>query len=452
MSIFSPALIPAFVSGAAVVDDAEPADTTQQPDTTTTTQPTDSTEPVETSEALVDTTQPSESTAPVETAEPPASSEPTETSAPPETSEPTASLLPDCTPVVDGDGPVTLPAACSTTPPPATAANPPLPSGACGLRVTIVVDASASIDSGAVRSTLGAIVDALVDTGSTLAVVEFSSAADVRMGATAVEASSRDSFDGYIAGFSAGGSSNLGAGLAAAAAGSPDITVVVTDGVVNAGGANPGEELAFAVEQANQLKAAGSRIVAIGAGNTDSGTLAAISGPDAGSDYSVGGAEAIAASLGSAASDGCAPAVAAADVGILAGPNDFPNTAAITIPATGSANQMGPASPYPSSITVNAMTGLITDVDVLLFGVNHGIGQDIDMMLVGPNGQNIVVMSDVPSPGGRSITDADITFTRRCTVGARRRDCRCGDVSGRQTSVRQVPTRSRRRRRRQAHT
>ena len=334
-SILSSALIPAYVSGAAVVDTTEPTDTTQQPDstaTTTTTQPTDSTEPVETSEPLVETTRPPESTEPPETSEPPASSEPPETSAPPETSEPTESSLADCTPVIDGDGPVTLPAGCATTPPPATAANPPLPGGACGLRVTIVVDASASIDTGAVRSTLSAIVDALVDTGSTLAVVEFSSAADVRIGATPLDASSRDGFDGYIAGFSAGGSSNLGAGLAAAAAGSPDLTVVVTDGVVNAGGANPGAELAFAVEQANQLKAVGSRIVAIGVGNTDSATLAAISGPAAGSDYSVGGADAIVASLGSAASDGCAPAVAAADIGILAGPTDFPNTAAIAIP------------------------------------------------------------------------------------------------------------------------
>ena len=130
--------------------------------------------------------------------------------------------MPDCTPLVDGDGPLTLPEGCASIPPPATAANPPLPSGACGLRLTIVVDASASIDTGAVRSTLTAIVDALVDTGSTLAVVEFSSAADVRIGARPLDASSRDGFDAYIAGFSAGGgSSNLGAGLAAAAAGSP---------------------------------------------------------------------------------------------------------------------------------------------------------------------------------------------------------------------------------------
>ena len=333
--------------------------------------------------------------------------------------------------MVDGDGPVTLPAGCATTPPPATAANPPLPGGACGLRVTIVVDASASIDTGAVRSTLSAIVDALVDTGSTLAVVEFSSAADVRIGATPLDASSRDGFDGYIAGFSAGGSSNLGAGLAAAAAGSPDLTVVVTDGVVNAGGANPGEELAFAVEQANQLKAVGSRIVAIGVGNTDSATLAAISGPAAGSDYSVGGADAIVASLGSAASDGCAPAVvAAADIGILAGPTDFPNAGGDRDPRHRvSRTRSAPATPYPSSITVSGMTGLITDVDVLLFGVNHGIGQDIDMMLVGPNGQNIVVMSDVPTPGGFPINNANITFDDSATGrGAKRGDHRFADL------------------------
>ena len=67
------------------------------------------------------------------------------------------------------------------------------------------------------------------------------------------------------------------------------------------------------------------------------------------------------------------------------------------------------------------MTGLITDVDVLLFGVNHGIGQDIDMMLVGPNGQNIVVMSDVPSPGGFSISNANITFDDSAPSGCRTR-------------------------------
>ena len=86
-SILSSALIPAYVSGAAVVDTTEPTDTTQQPDSTstTTTQPTDSTEPVETSEPLVETPQQPESTEPVETTEPPTSSEPPETAAPPET-------------------------------------------------------------------------------------------------------------------------------------------------------------------------------------------------------------------------------------------------------------------------------------------------------------------------------------------------------------------------------
>ncbi len=242
----------------------------------------------------------------------------------------------------------------------------------CGLRVTIVVDASASIDASTVRAALSAIVDALVDTDSTLAVVEFSTTADVRIGATALDVSSRDSFDGYIAGFSPGGSSNLGAGLAAAAPGSPDLTLVVTDGVVNAGGATPADALPFAVQTANQLKAGGSRIVAVGVGNADTATLAAISGAAAGSDvarsdYSVGGADAIAASLNTAASDGCAPAVvAAADVGILAGPSDFPNTGAITSPPLPGA--VGPASPYPSSITVSGMTGLVNDVNVHLFG------------------------------------------------------------------------------------
>ena len=37
----------------------------------------------------------------------------------------------------------------------------------------------------------------------------------------------------------------------------------------------------------------------------------------------------------------------------------------------------------------------ITDVKVNLFGLSHGFPDDIDLLLVGPKGQNIVLMSDV---------------------------------------------------------
>jgi subtilisin-like proprotein convertase family protein len=58
-------------------------------------------------------------------------------------------------------------------------------------------------------------------------------------------------------------------------------------------------------------------------------------------------------------------------------------------PATGSL--------YPSTINVSGMTGTITHVDVSLNGVSHSFPDDIDVVLVGPGGQRVVLMSDVGS-------------------------------------------------------
>lgn len=66
----------------------------------------------------------------------------------------------------------------------------------------------------------------------------------------------------------------------------------------------------------------------------------------------------------------------------------FANTGAISIPNSGI------ASPYPSNISVVGVSGLITKVTVSLFGLTHTFPGDIDILLVGPAGQNIVLMSD----------------------------------------------------------
>lgn len=58
--------------------------------------------------------------------------------------------------------------------------------------------------------------------------------------------------------------------------------------------------------------------------------------------------------------------------------------------------------PYPSTMTVSGAQDRITDVDVLLNGVTHTSPSDIDLLLVGPAGQQATVMSDVGS-------DADIS-------------------------------------------
>ena len=75
------------------------------------------------------------------------------------------------------------------------------------------------------------------------------------------------------------------------------------------------------------------------------------------------------------------PVRAAAD-----GPTTFSNTDSIAIPATGSANQIGLASPYPSNISVSGMTGAVTKMTVTFHGLTHGALGDVDAMVVAPNG------------------------------------------------------------------
>ena len=70
----------------------------------------------------------------------------------------------------------------------------------------------------------------------------------------------------------------------------------------------------------------------------------------------------------------------------------FANRTAISIPDHGS------GSPYPSSIDVAGMSGAISKVVVKLNGLSHTYPGDIDILLVGPGGQNVMLMSDAGGP------------------------------------------------------
>lgn len=70
---------------------------------------------------------------------------------------------------------------------------------------------------------------------------------------------------------------------------------------------------------------------------------------------------------------------------ITTGPAD------VAVPGTGTT---GVAAPYPRAIPV-ADTGVVTDVDVVLGGVTHQHPDDLDVLLVSPTGQKVVLMSDV---------------------------------------------------------
>ena len=81
----------------------------------------------------------------------------------------------------------------------------------------------------------------------------------------------------------------------------------------------------------------------------------------------------------------------------------FTNPAPITIPAPG--DDQGPGSLYPSSIVVQGMTGPITDVSITLRRVTHPSPEDMDILLVSPSGDHVMVMRGVC--GGPSAEDVE---------------------------------------------
>ncbi len=83
----------------------------------------------------------------------------------------------------------------------------------------------------------------------------------------------------------------------------------------------------------------------------------------------------------------------------------FSNLDSISIPASGTA---GIASPYPSTIDVSGLTGTITDLNVMISGLSHTFPDDIDILLVGPGGEKLILMSDAGGP--HDVSNITLTF------------------------------------------
>jgi subtilisin-like proprotein convertase family protein len=82
----------------------------------------------------------------------------------------------------------------------------------------------------------------------------------------------------------------------------------------------------------------------------------------------------------------------------------FTNANPITI---NDAQTVGVANPYPSNINVSGLTGNITNITVTLDNFNHTFPDDLDVLLVGPTGSNLVIWSDA----GGSVDSANATIT-----------------------------------------
>lgn len=97
-----------------------------------------------------------------------------------------------------------------------------------------------------------------------------------------------------------------------------------------------------------------------------------------------------------------------------AGAITFQNTNAIILPAAGPALPPYPGSPYPSSIGVSNLSGEITRVTVNLVQFTHSYPDAVDIMLVGPAGQKVLLMSD--AGGDNVVSGLVLNFSDSSTV------------------------------------
>jgi subtilisin-like proprotein convertase family protein len=81
---------------------------------------------------------------------------------------------------------------------------------------------------------------------------------------------------------------------------------------------------------------------------------------------------------------------------------DQANTTVINIPGSGM------SSLYPSKITVAGLPTNPTKITVTLTGISHTYPDDLDILLVGPGGQKVMLMSD--SGGSSDINNVTLTF------------------------------------------
>ncbi len=95
--------------------------------------------------------------------------------------------------------------------------------------------------------------------------------------------------------------------------------------------------------------------------------------------------------------------------GTTAAPQIFQNTAPITI------TNGQPSSPYPSQITVPALTAPLAKVRVTLHGFSHTWPDDVRVLLVSPTGRQVQLMSD--TGGTADVAGLDITFDDAAATG-----------------------------------
>ena len=93
---------------------------------------------------------------------------------------------------------------------------------------------------------------------------------------------------------------------------------------------------------------------------------------------------------------------------VVVGASEAPSARASGTPCGGpiTIHASGPGSPYPSTCEITGRTGVITDVDISISRLFHTFPDRIDMLLVGPGGENAIIMSD--AGGSLDLIDVDL--------------------------------------------
>ena len=87
----------------------------------------------------------------------------------------------------------------------------------------------------------------------------------------------------------------------------------------------------------------------------------------------------------------------------------FSNVEGIQTPDSSIADNSGPASLYPSAISVAGLRqGRVLDVNLHINNYSHTCAEDLDALLVGPSGRNAIPMSDMP--GCTSVQSVNLTL------------------------------------------
>ena len=69
------------------------------------------------------------------------------------------------------------------------------------------------------------------------------------------------------------------------------------------------------------------------------------------------------------------------------------------------------AAPGPAALTIPDPHGIVTDVDVTLTGLRHRCPQDVNVLVVGPSGQQATLMKDAGDCADEAIDPhLDLTF------------------------------------------